>query len=917
MPYRTLPIVTSAVLLITSGIDLAGADSDPSSEEQREIEHVRVTGTRLTLDSIEGVYPLTIIGQQELLDSGYEHVGDYLQDMPFMSGSPLGTTSGLRGEGGGASRGITTIELRGLGAERTLVLVNGRRFLPGGNGASGLVDLNMIPMSMVERVEILKSGASVEYGADAVAGVVNLITRTTTESLELRGSGQVSGEGDAKSYSLSATFGRELDRGSFIAGVEYSDQPSVGKGERAFSSRLLTVSGPDNDIVPDGSSAPPQGNFRTSLGRLTLIDGANGDSPDDFRPFEDSDRFNFNPFEDLLQDSERLSIFALGRYDVSDAVHLFAGGLYHQRDSNQQLAPLPFFTNRETDVAVSADNLYNPFGEELTDVRRRLVEAGPRVFSQDNEAWRVVLGGEGNIGQWYWDASLTRGRNETDQLQTGDLLDSRLRPALGPSFLDSSGTPACGTAASPVADCVPLNVFSGAGSITPEMLRYIGTDLHDSGFNEQTVVSANFSGSGPEVAAGELHLAAGYEYRDESAADYPDPETVAGNTTGSARAVTRGSFESHEFYGELGIPLLEDAKYAKALDLDFGARWVDFSNFDSQWLLEAGVHYQPVENLHLRATWSEAFRAPNVRELFGGFSQSNPIVQDPCADFSTLTEVEVQRCIDQGVPADGSFDQNGQETPQLGGGNPQLGPELSDTLSLGLTWTPSWLEGLEINLDYYDIQIDDGILALGANTILEQCLATGEPAFCERIQRDSDGAITQVNAQLQNLAMDKARGVDIDLSYSGQAWNGSWEHRLLLSYVADRDLIAFPGADPFRGAGEFDPDNFGAIPEWRGNYNLTWTGESWRFGYAAQWIGSLDESGGEIYPGTTNHIPSVLYHDVFASYALGAHSEITLGVDNITDETPPFFANADEANTDVATYQLLGTIYWLRLSMTL
>ncbi|MDZ7645241.1 MAG: TonB-dependent receptor [Woeseiaceae bacterium] len=848
-------------------------------------------------------------------------MGGFLQQLPFMTGSPLNTSTGARGEGGGLSRGVASVELRGLGPERTLVLVNGRRFVPGGNGASGIVDLDMLPTAWVERVEIFKAGASVEYGADAVAGVVNIITRTSTDGLELGARAGVTSEGDGEVLTVSAAYGRESANGEFLLGLEYTDQAAVGKGDRAFSRVRRTFSGPSNTITFDGSSAPPSGNFRTSLGRLTLIDGEDGTGVGDFRPWigdnsaPDTDRFNFNPLEDLRQPSERLSLFASGRREFTERFNVFAEALWHQRDSRTRLAPLPLFTTRETDVVVSAANAFNPFGETLTDVRRRLVEGGPRDFVQDNEAWRVVLGADGLVGGWFWDASATRGRNSTDQLQTGDLLDSRLRLALGPSFFDNDDGAVCGTQAAPIADCVPLNLFGGPGSITPAMLDYVGADLRDSGYNEQSVIGANLSGPLLALPAGDLALAAGFEYRKEAAADRPDPQTVLGNTSGSARAITAGDFTSRELYLELGVPLMRDAPLAERLELDAGVRFVDFSNFGSDIVFETGLFWQPAAPLQVRAAYSEAFRAPNVRELFGGFAQSNPIILDPCADFARLSPLQIERCVAQGVPADGSFTQTGEETPVLSGGNPELQPEKARIVTAGLTLAPPALDGLEISLDYYDIGIDAGIAALGAQAILGQCLATGAIEFCERIERSPDGAIERVRARLRNLATDSARGLDLDVRYSHALAGGSLDHGILLSYVAERDLVAFPGAAPFAGAGDFDPDTFGAIPRWRGRYQLTWRGGRWQAGYGAQWIGSLEETGGAVFPGTANRIGSRIYHDVHLVRALSDRADLAIGLDNITDEQPPFFANADEANTDVSTYRLLGTTGWLRVNV--
>jgi outer membrane receptor protein involved in Fe transport len=911
---------TLLLALVASGAAAQPQSEGASGERAPALEQVIVTGTRLRTDLADGAYPLTSIDRQQLELSGQSFLGEFLQQAPFMAGSPLNTSTGARGEGGGLSRGVASVELRGLGPERTLVLVNGRRMVPGGSGGSGIVDLNMLPMALVERVEIFKSGASVEYGADAVAGVVNIITRRETDGLEFTAQGLSTRRGDGESGQFSLVFGETRGRWQYLLGSEYVDQSAVGKGDREFSERRLTFAGPDNTPVFDGSSAPPQGRFNTSRGNLTLIDGADGRIPDDFRPWigdnaaPDTDRFNFNPFEDLQQPSERFTAFSQVRFAASDSLNLFAETLFHQRDSRTRLAPLPFFTNREENVSVSAENAFNPFGEELTDVRRRLVEGGPRDFRQDNEAWRFVLGADGSLGSWFWDASVTRGRNTIEQQQTGDLLDSRLRLALGPSFLDAGGSAVCGRPGSAIEGCVPLNLFGGAGSITPEMLAYAGTDLEDRGYNEQSVFSVNISGDLMRLPAGHLQMALGAELREEEAADVPDPQTVLGNTSGSARAVTRGNFDSREAYIELGIPLLEDAPWAQSLSLDMGARWVDFSNFGTEVVSEFGAYWTPVTSLRVRAAWSEAFRAPNVGELFGGFSQANPIVTDPCADFTALGALQIERCVAQGVPADGSFNQNGEETPELSGGNRELSPEQAEIVTVGLTWRPPSLPELQVSLDFYDMQIDDGIASLGANTILEQCLATGAPIFCERIERVPGGRIATVRAQLQNLATETARGVDMDLRYRHEGLGGLLSHRLLLSHVLERELIAFPGAAPFAGAGGFDRDTFGAIPEWQGNYRLDWRSGAWHAGYELQWIGAIEETGGEVFPGTANKVNGAFYHDVTVGYDLPSRTSFTVGIDNLLDDQPPLLVNADEGNTDVSTYRLLGTTFWLRLT---
>lgn len=889
---------------------VAPVSAQPADDDVRQLERITVTGSRLLRTPLDGAYPITEITRAELLASGHASLGAFLQSLPFAAGSPLGTTTNQRGSGGGLSRGTETIELRGLGAQRTLVLVNGRRFVAGGNGTDGVVDLGAIPLALVQRVEVLKSGASVEYGADAVAGVVNVITRDRVDGADVRLAASQTDRGDGATLDVGAVAGADMGATQLQVGAAYLDQRAVGKGARDFSRRLLTVSGPDNAIVPDGSSAPPNGNFRTSDGRVTLIDGADGDSPDDFRPFISSgpatDRFNFNPFEDLRQDSRRMSLFATARQSLAGDTHVFGEASIQHRESDTRLAPLPFFTTRLDGVMVDADAAFNPFDEDISDARRRLVEAGPRRFVQDNRLWRVVVGAGGVWRGWTWDLAANHGRNSVEQTQTGDVLADRVALALGPGFRDN-GRIICGSPQAPIADCVPLNLFGGPGSITPAMLGYVGAgDLTDRQDNRQTVITADLAGDVWAMPAGVASAALGYRWRQDVGRDLPDAATRAGNTSGAARAVTEGGFRTHAVYAELGLPLLRDAPWADALDAELGLRVVDDSTFDSETVWEAGVRYAPTASMVWRAAFSQVFRAPTVGEAFGGLAQSNPAIDDPCADFSQLEQAQIDRCVDQGVPADGRFDQTGNETPVLGGGNRALDAERGDVVTVGISWQPPRVPGLDLDLDYYDIRIDDAIAALGGNTILEQCLATGAARFCDNIDRDASGAITQVRSPLQNIASESARGVDLAVAYRQDTAYGGLAHDVLLSYVVERQRIAVPGAAPFVGVGTFDPDAFGAIPRWKGRYRADATRGPWQLAYTVHWIGPLDERGGELFPGTVNRVASRVYHDVTLGWDVPWGGRLQAGIYNLTDRDPPFLANSDVANTDVATYRLLG-----------
>ncbi len=870
----------------------ASAEAPPT-----QLQPMTVTGSQLATRPDSGAYPVTTLDRQTLLKAGHTTLGGFLQSLPLMAGAPIGTSVGQRGSGGGFSRGIESVELRGLGPERTLVLLNGRRIVAGGTGLGGVVDLAVMPLALVERIEILKTGASVSHGADAVAGVVNVITRRQLSATQLQANSSLTDRGDGWTRSLTAVTGHSGSRQRLMFGAEYFEQDAVGKGERAFSRNLLAVDGPDNRIVAGGSSAPPAGNFRSSAGRLTLADGEDGRDAEDFRPFissgPDNDRYNFNPDEDLLQDSRRSSIFALASFDLTPDLELFAEALMQQRDADTQLAPLPLFTNRLDGVVVAADNVFNPFDEEIADARRRLV-AGARG------AWR----------SWDWTAALNHGRNRLRQTQRGDVRRDRLALALGPSYLEG-GQAVCGTAQAPIADCVPLNLFGGAGSIDRQMLDFAGIEpLRDRFANRQTTANLDLAGDLAELPWASLRAAVGYQYRREEARDLPDPLTRSGNTTGAARAASQGRFQTHEVYAQFGLPLLA-REAAQQLDLELGLRALDSSNFRPRLIFDAGLQYRQSAGLTLRLAHGQAYRAPSVGELFGGVNQSNPAIADPCANFQNLSALQVQRCIDQGVPADGSFDQTGNETPQLEGGNPQLEPETATSTTLGLSFTPQAWPDLVLHLDYYALDIDDGIAALGANTLLAQCLATGNPRFCGRIERNAQGEILRVQSQLQNIARETARGLDLELAVS----HAGLRHRLLLSRVLERELRAFPGAAPLLGAGSFDADNFGAIPRWKALYTLNWQIGPNEFKYGLQWIGPLRERGGELFPGTSRRIGSVVYHDLRWQRDLAPGLSLSLAAENLADKQPPLLINADAANTDVSTYRVLGRRYRLQFAL--
>lgn len=894
------------------------ARTSSAAQGPTELEALSVIGTRLSANA-GGERAIVRLQPEELINTGAQNLGQLLQLLPQMIGAPLNTSVGARGAGGGLSRGIESLDMRGLGSQRSLVLVNGRRFIAGGNGSSGVVDLASIPMSAVAAIEILSGSASVEYGADAVAGVVNILTHTRRPGLALGISTSLTEAGDGERWRADARWGKSRGDHHWLIAAELNHQAPVGKSERRFSAVQLAVEGPQNTPFVRGiSSAPPQGNYRTRQGRLTLIDGEDGRSPNDFRPFinsgPESDRFNYNPFEDLVQDNQRQSIYGSWAYQGLPTLEIYARGLFQARESSTTLAPLPFFTNRLQGVSVTADNVYNPFGEELTDVRRRLLEGGARQFRQDARLWRVELGAEGSWAQWHWSGQISYGENRVQQIQSGDLRRDRLALALGPSFNDANGVDRCGLPDQPLPDCVPLNLFGAPGSITTAMLDYAGiAPLRDRFSNTQTLLNGDARRDLAQLEAGPLELALGLEWREEQAQDIPDALTQADLTTGAARAATRGRFRSREAYVELGLPLWRSATGQRQLQAEIGMRLLDTSLYSARAVFDAGLRLQLAPNLIARAGFAQSYRSPTVGELFGGINQTNPAVNDPCADFGSLSPEQQQRCVDQGVAADGSFAETGNEVPLLSGGSTALRPETAQSWRLSLDWSPN--AELQLRLAAFAIDIDAAIASLSANSILRQCILQGDSTACMRIERDNQGGLERLNSPLSNIAEDTVQGLDIDAQWRPQIGDWSLTHRWLLSHVLQREVRTEPGGPVLASAGEYSPD-LGAIPRWTGLYSLQAEQGAWRWQYSLQYIHHMHEAGGDLFTGTRRRISSRSYHDLSLRWQHSAGWQLTGVIGNLSDVQPPLVINADDANTDVATYRLLGRRYSLNWSKT-
>jgi len=914
----------------------AGTGTDTSAAR---IDEIVVTGTRLPLNA---TVPVTVLSRHDVVRNGANSVGDVLQALPMNAGSPLNTNVNIGAAepfmGGVNGDGSVRVALRGLS---TVVLLNGRRFPASGLGADSSVDLNTLPVSFIERVEVMASGASAVYGADAVGGVVNIITRRDS-GLSLAGSRTVSEHGDGVADAGEAALGLDAFGGSWIVGLEYVEQGGVTLDRRTWSAIPLLVIDGDGNVGPLLNRATPQGRITVPAGNrlgmpagvYTHVDGTTGRTADDYRRADPlADAFNFAPFNYLQTPNERGALWLIGSQPLATDVNLFAEGLLHHRESQQATSPSAFYATPDfaprldgDGWGIPADNYYNPFGVDIRwlptafpPLARRLSELGNRGFSEEVDLWRLLIGLEGRLRGWSWSVSAARAQAEASGVEIGAAFPSRILRALGPSGPDEDGRIVCGKpdpdtglvpAANVVTGCVPLDLFGGAGSIASEQLDYIAArSLTQTGTNEQDVLELVLRGPWGQLDGRALQWVVGADYRNQAGSFVPDPRRAAEFEESS---LTGGSYVARELFAELQVPLVQNIPFARAIDVNLGARWSDFSSFDNHVSWQAGVRWQPADEWTVRAHYADVFRAPELFALHDPRGLLRAFDLDPCGNEPTPRQRA--NCEANGVPG-GAYVQGEEEFEVLAGGNPDLEPETGHSLGVGLLYAPRWADGLSIGVDYYRTEIGNLISQLFVDQALFECAEHGLPEVCDDIERFPDGRVRRVSTFNENFAGGyETSGVDVTLDWSGTTPMGELGLSVLATYLERWDEQALEGGSVFHYAGTF---SVGAMPRWRGLGTADWQSGRWYAGYTAEYIGSYTQlvertPFGMPFEPYTRRLEPVLYHDVEVAYTFDNGFALRAGVTNVTDEDPPF-VNRSPANTDPGTYRLLGRSYFLEL----
>ena len=906
-PSSMLPL--AAPLLC--GIGLASAQSPATSARDRTttLPRVEVVGSHIRRVDLETSQPVLVLDRADLLRTGLTNLGEILQQLPQH-------VADLNSDFNNGGNGETRVDLRNLGAKRTLVLLNGRRYV---NTLDGAVDVASIPLPIVDRVEILTDGGSAIYGSDAIAGVINIVTRHDYAGSEASVYYASNEHGDGERRAADITWGRQGERGGIALNLSYADQQPIWAGDRTISS--VPVYGlPANSVSAGASQQTPYGRYGFGPFGENQPDGEPGLLTFDpglgthrlFDPEHDS--YNFAPENYLRTPYERTALFAQVNYAFDPRLSLHSQLLLHQRDSSQELAPTPIFQfgagGDPNTYNIASENLFNPFGQPVTFFTFRPV-VQPRRFEQDvrTHYFNVGLDGVMPIGKrdFDWNATWIDARTRQDETIIGGYDLNRLGRGVGPSFRDSGGTARCGTPSAPVADCVPLDFLHGKDGFDQAMYDSIvarGTSRETRRLRDAT---ANLSGRVVDLPAGPLTMAAGLEYRKESGRIELDPllASDANEFGGISAEPTSGDIRVREAYVEFNLPLLAKRPWAESLELDIAVRHSDYSTFGDTTNGKFGLSWRPHPDWLLRGTWSQSYRAPSTSELFAVSSQTQTTSEvlefiDPC--FNAPTGLVAERCRAAGVPL-GQFD------PALGpvvqiGSNPDLQPESARNRVLGLVWSPAAVPGLDATLDWWWIELRDTIDVLDEFSLTVLCYEEGLQGACDQLQRDpATGALVHIDARLHNYGTYEVEGYDLAVNYAwGNAWGDfrlRWDSVYLTRYLKElpRD------APPFSAVGNY----FNSDPGWRLRWLLSLDWQRATLGATARlrYYPSLDETcaiavandradlcdrpdfDSPAFGGAEHVIDSRTYLDLQLRWEFGGRSRVTLGVENAFDRDPP------------------------------
>jgi iron complex outermembrane recepter protein len=950
------PQASLIALLALGATPALAQDAPQTGQASAQTETIQVTGTRIRNTDAQAANPITVVSSEDIAQEKSTNVEDILRKLPSIDFSG-GINAGSNNGGDGASE----IGLRNLGPTRTLVLVNGYRF-PNTDteGSSTAVDLNSIPVNMIDHIEVLRDGAASIYGADAIAGVVNIITKQHYNGVEVHGAVGETSYGDGLNYSAGSMMGADFDRGNILIDVETSHTDPVSQGARSWST---------NNFLGDNTASSNFAACANCSSKLPFLTGNIGNSsttmaflgPNNVVPINDPSLykipgilhynvpafgideglFDLTQQPDLTVGQETKQFNFTGHYDILPNVTAVLEGFYTDRTSTEVLNPEPLSSTISTLVypglvipALLPDgtkNPNNPYGQDITNANLRPFGGGDRVYTPDVQTYRIRAGLEGTIFSNYnWSMGYVYGVSDAEYKTQGDVNFYHLG--------QETGQFACGVDVA--SGCHLANFFAPLTSADIKYLEY--TDVDNSQL-EEDYFYANISGPIYHLPAGDVSMAFGVEQRNEGGFDHPDSVRIAGDADSDANP-TQGAYSVSSGYAELNIPVLKDAPFVKSLTLDASARYDYYTSFGRALTWKTSVDYAITDDFRFRGSESTGFRAPQITELFGGQFQSfltyngDPCASKPDGTPASGTAAGSANCVAAlkkvGVNP-GTYTSQLDEAPApqvatLEGGNATLKPENSQEFTVGMVFTPHWIQNLSFSTDYWNVHIRNAILDGGQdpNFTINACYNENIQSACNAITRGATGDITAVQAPNVNFGYENTQGIDFDLTYGFDSsfigvqnylpghWQVSGDAQYLL-----RDDEENPDGTVNQLAGTFNTTLFKVEPRWKARLGVAYAQDAWGINVDERYLGGVkndapglclnDNPGGCDYTG--NEAAGLFYTDVSATYTY-KNINVTVGVQNLFDKDPPvIFGDICACNTlSEGNYDFQGRFVYMK-----
>lgn len=938
-------LLLSSALVLSSASMVFAQEADENSEEMPTImlDEIVVTGSRIAReDGFGQTSPVTVIGLEEINSLGLTRIEDVMNSLPQLETAQNSFISN-------GATGTASLDLRGLSPERTLVLINGRRMQPGGTNTQ-IVDVNQIPAAMVDRVEVLTGGASATYGADAVSGVVNFIMRRM-EGVEIslgtsgyqhdNSNDYIQGLMDQKNFAYPSggsgldgkAWNVDLIAGSDFAGgkgnatvyATWRKNDELRQEARDYSSCALNgagtgCGGSGNAIIPNFYMGPLDADGLLDWGSYEYLTLASDSS----LIASSGNQYNYAPINHFMRPDERWSAGAFADLEINERATVYLELQYANDSSRAQIAESGTFFAEEYYLPV--DNTLFPatfqaslatwFPGEPTIamlIGKRNVEGGPRSEITDHSSFRIVGGIKGEItDDWKYDVSYLKGRTTSSSVYINDFFAPRIATAIDGALCAADS------------DCIPYQVFTYQG-ITSEQSAALTGVANSANQTSIQMFTALLTGDlGVGLAAGDIIVAGGYEYREETFEDLRDSVYEEGMLLGQGgpRPSLAGDFSVSEFFAEANIPLLADMPGVENLTLDLALRWSDHNITGSDATYRTGLDWQVIDMLRVRTGYNRAVRAPNIEELFEAQFINLWSGSDPCSGADpSYTQAQ---CARTGVTAAQYGTIASSPAGQynlLRGGNPNLEPEEADTITFGIVVDP--IDNLTVSLDYWDIKIDGTIAGIAPEVSVDQCALTG--SLCELVNRAAGGSLwlspSFVAATQQNIGEKHWQGIDLAGAYSLDALRGIWNFSLLGTYMLTKETTPLP-SDPsstYDCVGVITSVDGGCYPspEWRHTASVTYDSKSfWEVTGRWRHFGGLD------YDGTTDtivagNVGAQNYLDLNAIFTFMDDYEVIIGVNNVMDEEPPMMGNtiSDNANAISGFYDTLGRFLYTRVTL--